>query len=82
MMKAKGKKKAKPRNKPARFGLSVEPWIDEKKVNKGFGRCLPYNTYPNFDGPSFVGDSFPLITTNKHYLKHNVFAILSSMLQV
>ena len=45
-------------------------------------QCLPYNSYPNFDGSSFVGDSFPLITTNKHYLKHNgvlVFLILMNI---
>ena len=47
-------------------------------------QCLPYNSYPNFDGSSFVGDSFPLVTTNKHYLtvKHNgvlVFVFLMNI---
>ena len=31
-------------------------------------QCLLYSSYPNFDGSSFMGDSFPLVTTNKHYL--------------
>ena len=27
-----------------------------------------YSSYPNIDGSSFMGDNFPLVTTNKHYL--------------
>ena len=42
---------------------------------------LLYNSYPNFDGSSFMGDILPLVTTNKHYLtvKYNgvlVYVIL------